>query len=183
MHAFTRPAATLAQHQDHGKSSCTCIDMYNRATSKIERSELGQPSAAEDPVRNRCVHEHKPESDEDAVGLELESVCGSAGDECWRDYSKRHLIRAEKYEWDRERKRFVAGRRIDVAHPREIKVADESTVTEVSECQRECNRHPNNRHQAHGKEVLHEHAENVLCSNHAAIKEGQARRHEQHQSR
>ena len=49
------------------------------------------------------------------------------------------------------------------------------------EGQAEADGGPQHADQAHGEEVLHEHAEHVLAPDHAAVEEGQARGHEQHQ--
>ena len=71
----------------------------------------------------------------------------------------------------------------DVLQEREVEVADEPAVPGVAEGQAEHDDRPQDGEQAHGEEVLHEHAEHVLAADHAAVEERQARRHEQHEGR
>ncbi|CAB4371490.1 unannotated protein [freshwater metagenome] len=182
MHAFTRPTFALSQDKNHGKCSSACIDVHNGATSKVECTKLGEPPATEHPVSNRRVHKHKPKSDEDRVGLELESVSSCAGDERGSDNREGHLISAEQHEWNRESECFASRCRVDIAHPRKIEVADEPTITKVAKGQREGNGHPQDCHQAHGEEVLHQHAEHVFGPNHAPVEERESRCHEEHQA-
>ena len=182
MHALTRPTLALAQDKNHGKCSSTCIDVHNGATSKVECAQFREPPATKHPVSNRRVHKHKPKSNENHVCLELKSVGSCASDECGSDDSEGHLVGAEQHKWNRESERFAARSRVDVAHPGKIQVADEPAITKVSKCQREGNSHPKNRHQAHGEEVLHQHAEHVFGPNHAAIEERESRCHKEHQA-
>ena len=56
--------------------------------------------------------------------------------------------------------------RADVLQPREVEVADEPAVAGVAEGQAEDDRRPQDADQAHGEEVLHEHAEDVLGPDH-----------------
>ncbi|CAB4324282.1 unannotated protein [freshwater metagenome] len=180
VHTLTRPAATLAENQHHSECGSTRVDVDDCATSEVEGTELGQPSTSEHPVSHRGIDDDEPQSDEHGVGLELEPIGRSAGDERRRDDSKGHLIGAEQHERNGEGERLwpcVAG---DVAHPGEVQIADDATVAEVPERKREDDGHPQNRHEAHGEEVLHEHAQHVLGPHHAAVEEGESGRHEQH---
>ena len=180
MHSLTRPSLALSENDDHCECSRTGIDVHNRTTGEVEGAKLGQPATAEDPVRHGGVDKDKPQSNEDAIGLELEAVSSRSGDKRRSDDSECHLVSAEQHEWDGESKRLIPCRCIDVAHPCEVEVADKAPVTEVTERQREGDGHPDNGHEAHRKEVLHEHAQNILGPNHAAIEKRQTWRHEQH---
>ncbi|CAB4560860.1 unannotated protein [freshwater metagenome] len=182
MHSFTRPSLALSKNDDHCECSRTSVDVHNRTTGEVEGAELGQPATAEDPVRHGGVDKDKPQRNEDAVGLELESVSSRSGDKRRSDDRECHLIGAEQHERDRESKRFIPCRCGDVAHPSEVKVADEAPVTEVAERQGEGDGHPDDGHEAHGKEVLHEHAEHILRPDHAAVEKRQTWSHEQHQA-
>ncbi|CAB4725984.1 unannotated protein [freshwater metagenome] len=182
MHTFTRPTLALTQDKDHGKCSSTSIDVHNGAASKVECTELREPPAAKHPVSNRRVHKHKPKSDENRVGLELEPVSGCTRDECRGDHSERHLICAEQHEWNCESECFASRCRVDVVHPGKVEVADEPAVTKVAKRQRESDGHPKDCHQSHGEEVLHQHAEHVFGPNHAPVEERESRCHEEHQA-
>ncbi|CAB4626361.1 unannotated protein [freshwater metagenome] len=182
MHALSGPTLALAKDDDHGKCGCTGVDVNDGATGEIECAELGQPAAAEDPVGDGGVDHDQPHGDEDRVGLELHPVRCCAGDERRCDHREGHLISAEEDERDRETEPFRPGAHIDLPHPGEIEVADPSAIAGVSERQGEADEHPHDCEQAHGEEVLHEHAENVLGSDHACIEKGKTRSHEQNES-
>ena len=135
VHSLTRPSLALAENDDHRERCRAGVDVHNRATGEVEGAELGQPAATEDPVSDGRVDQDKPQGDEDAIGLELESVSSRSGDERRSDDSERHLVGAEQHEWDGESKRLIPGCCSDVAHPREVEVADKATVTEIAESQ------------------------------------------------
>ena len=182
MHALAGPALALAQHEDDGERRGAGVDVHHRTAGEVERAEFRQPTAGEDPMGHRGVDEDEPETDEQCVGLELEAIGGGTGDERRRDHGEGHLIRAEEHERDGQAHGGRTGIGGDVTHPGEIEIADDTAVTEVAEGQRERDGDPDDGHEPHGEEVLHEHAEHVLGSNHAAVEEGQTGRHEQDES-
>jgi hypothetical protein len=108
-----------------------------------------------------------------------------AGDQRRGDDRERHLVRAEEDERDREEAEelVVDAADADVLEERELQVADHAGVARVAERQAEHDHGPEHPEQAHGEDVLHQHAEHVLRPDHAAVEQRQARRHEQHERR
>src|SRR5207253_10879658 len=56
-------------------------DVHDGAAREVERTELAEPAAAPDPVRDRVVDERGPEQREDDEGLEPLALGERAGDE------------------------------------------------------------------------------------------------------
>jgi hypothetical protein len=99
------------------------------------------------------------------------------------DHGEGHLVGAEQDEGDGEPEELGPEIRSDVAEPDEVEVAEQPAVAGVAEGDGEADQRPQHRHQAHGREVLHEHAEDVLAAHHPCVEEGEAWCHEQHQRR
>ena len=69
----------------------------------------------------------------------------------------------------------------EVLQPDEVEVADPAAIAEAAEGQRVPHEDPEHRDDAHREEVLHEHGEDVLGPDHAAVEESEPGRHEQHE--
>jgi hypothetical protein len=189
-HRLVRVAPALADHGDEHEGGDAGVDVDGGATGEVERAPLEQPALrAEHPVGEGRVHEQGPQADEQHPGLELQPVGGRPRDQRRRDDGEHHLEGEEQDRRDREE--VEAGQLVehralgvqlhDVGHEGEVEVADEATP--VAEGEGEADDGPEHADQAHGEEVLHEHAEHVLAADHAAVEEGEARRHEQHEGR
>jgi hypothetical protein len=137
-------------------------------------------------VGDRGVDEEEPEAEEHRVAPELEPVGGGPRDQRRGDDGEHELEGAEGQRGDCQGEvAGVAGKGEfgvgDVLEADEVEVADE--LPAVAEGQAEADHGPQHADEAHGEEVLHEHAEYVLGPDHSAVEEGQARGHEQHQRR
>src|SRR4029079_266675 len=90
---------------------------------------------------------------------------------------------AEQHERDRQELEECFGALPDpyIVQEGKVEIPEPSSVARVPEREAEDDARPENREDPHGEVVLHEHAEHVLASDHAAVEEGKARSHEQHQ--
>ena len=59
-----RPAPALAEHEHERERGGAGVDVHDGAAGEVERAALGEPAAGEHPVRDRRVHEQRPERDE-----------------------------------------------------------------------------------------------------------------------
>ena len=154
------------------------LDMHDRSAREVERAARREPTAREHPVRNRGVHEQRPQGHEDRPRGESHPVRDGAGDQRRGDHRERHLERHERQRRDRSDRRVA-----EMLHADEVEVAEQPTVTGTTERERVTDDHPQNRHDAHADEVLHQHCEHVLRADHAAVEQSQPGRHEQHERR
>ena len=64
-HRVLRPAASPAEHEDRGQRGDAGVDVHDGAAGEVERAPLEEPAVGrEHPVRDRRVHEHRPQPDE-----------------------------------------------------------------------------------------------------------------------
>ena len=189
-HRFLAPTLAVADHLHDGKSGDTGIDVHDSATSEIESPHLEQPAVwREDPVSNRCVDQQKPSRDEHGVGAELQSISGGTRDECGGNHCEHHLVRNKRDRRDDEREvddvvdldvpRNLRCCSAQSFQPDEVEVSDEAVLSAEGEA--EPDQCPQDADHADGKEVLHQHAEDMFGTDHAAIEEREAGGHEEHE--
>ena len=128
-------------------------------------------SASQPPANTQCATgaytSTSQTRDEHRVGAELQPVGRRAGDQRRGDDRERHLERAEQHERDREEARRTHPPP-DAPGPTSFRKAKSklpmtAAVAGVAEREAEHDRHPQDGEDAHGEEVLHEHAEHVLA--------------------
>src|SRR3546814_2727036 len=71
--AFTWPALALAEHQDGGERSDSCVHVDGGAAGEVEGAALAQPAAV-DPLEHGHEHEDQPDRHEDRPGTELHPI-------------------------------------------------------------------------------------------------------------
>ena len=176
-----RPAAPAADHEHRDERGDPGVDVHDGAAGEVERAAAEQPPGRrEHPVRDRRVHEHRPQPDEPDPRRELHAVGDRAGDQRGRDDREHHLERRERQRRDRHRAEAGRGDRRSTSSsnarsklPIHLPVppnASEYTNTAQSTLD-----------EPEAEEVLHQHREHVLGPHHAAVEQRQARRHEHHE--
>ncbi len=188
-HLVPTPAHPLAEHDREGETGCAGVDVDRSTAGEVEHAPLGQPTGpvavriaeAEDPVRNREVDNGDPHRDEDGPGTELGPVRDRSRDERGRDHREHQLERRE--DEDRDRVLPTVDRDLveHVAQTDSAEVADEAVGVFVAERQREAEQHPQRGDDADRQHAHHQHVEHGLGADHAAVEEGKARGHEQHE--
>ena len=62
-HRVLRPSASAPEHEHRGEGRDPGVDVHDRAAGEVERAALEQPALGrEDPVRDRRVHEDRPQT-------------------------------------------------------------------------------------------------------------------------
>ena len=152
------------------------VDVHHRAAREVENAELGEPAAAPDPVRDRRVDEDRPERDEGEVRPEAHAVDDRAGDQRGGDDGERRLVGHEQHVRDR-------ALRVDahVIEEREREVAE--VVAAGAEGERVAEERPGHAAHAEGGEAHHQRVQRILRPDQAAVEEGDARCHEEHERR
>src|SRR3989304_302169 len=79
-------AAPLAEEEGGGQGGGARVDVDRRATGEVQgvnaaRVQYPQPARTEDPVRNRIVHQERPQQHEYQDRAELGPLREGAGDE------------------------------------------------------------------------------------------------------
>ena len=172
-HRVLRPAASLPEQDHQRERTGSRVDVDDRATGEVERAAVREPAATEDPVRNRQVHEDRPQREEADPRRPAHAIRDRSGDERGRDHRERELERDEREVGNPERAKLPSPFVMPV-EARVVEVADEPLVAEVAEGEREAEQHPDDGDDAHGEEVLHEHRQHVLGPHHAAVEEREA---------
>ena len=179
------PWPPLASADDEHGRQCgdAGVDVDDGATCEVEGAPLEQPAIGrEHPVGHRRVDEDRPEGQEQQPAAEAHAVGRRPGDERRGDDGEHHLEGDERQRRNGQRLEAGHGATEQSLEPDQVEAADHPAVV-LAERQAEGHEGPQHAHQAHAEDVLHEHAEHVLASDHAAVEEGQPRCHEEHQGR
>ncbi len=152
--------------------------MDNSATGKIEQAHLPQPTAAPDPVSNRGVNRQQPKRRKHHHGGKANAFRKTADDQRRGNNRKGHL------EHDKHRLGNVATESVlaDARQQRFTQPANKAIA--FTEGHTIGDGKPEQRGHTGNTETLHQHAENILTSNQATVKQRQPRqRHKQYQGR
>ncbi len=172
-HGLTGPSLALAQHQHQGQSRGTGADVHHQATGEVDGAELEDPALdAPHPVAYRGVDQQNPHRHEHRPRRELEAVGDGSGDQRRGDHREGEPECGEGPGFP-ARHVFQEGG---------VEAADERPAPgALTTEQRGHHRHPEQGHDAQAVDVHHQHVEHVLGAHHAAVEQGQARGHEQHE--
>ena len=174
--------APPAQIQGRRERSRARVDVHDGAAREVERAHAGgaEEPAAPHPVRDRRVHEHRPEPEEQQVAAEPHPLGERPGDERRRDHREHHLEDHERRGRNARRERHRS-----IADPPETHVfepADQQAVI-GPEGERVPDEHPQHRDHAERDQRLHHRPEHVLGTHEPAVEQGETRRHEHHERR
>jgi hypothetical protein len=154
-------------------------DVDDRPAGEIQHAVLVQPAArCPDPMRERAVHERRPQRDEPDERRELHALGDRATDESRRDDGELAL----EHDEDELRDRFIGEvPRVGQAdQPDERRVPANPTAQAPAERQRVADDDPLHPDGAHRREAVEHRGQHVLASDEAAIEERQAWHHQQH---
>ncbi len=171
--------AALAYVQHGGQSGNAGDVVHYDAAGEIEHAPFLEHASTPNHVDEREIDEGQPSGKEQHVRLERDAIGERAGDERRSDNGEHHLIGDE----DKCRDGVVwRGRaQVDSAQECVVEVADDA-VPVAAEAERIAVEKPDHRRPAHGDEALNHDGEHVLASHQAAIKEGEAGRHQHDQA-
>ena len=168
-HVFGTKAETLAENDRADQTRDTSINVNDRTASEVEHAFIAKETAAPNPVANRRVNDHHPQTQEPQHRREFHAIGKSAGDESRGNDGKCHLERHEYGLGDRAGKRagFHAGKEGPpepaIKGVQRTAVAKGNGVTDD---------HPKHRHQTGDGKALHGRRQNILAADHAAVEKG-----------
>ena len=182
-HGVGAEAGAAADDEGRGQGRRAGGDMHHGAAGEVQgrpgfahaqqRAQVAQPAAAPDPVAEGGVHDGYPEGGKDDVGLELEALGEAAGDQGHGDDGE-HTLKGHKS--------LFVGRYAD--HSEFGQVADEAQAAGAfAEGQGVAPQHPQHAHHADGGDGVHHCADDIFVAHQAAVEQGQARHHNEHQRR
>lgn len=175
-------AGTTAQHQSGNQCGNTGIDMYHRATGKVNGSHLLKETAAPHKVGHGIIDDDRPKNGEQQKSRETHALGKSTDDQRRSDHGKHAL---EKYECQLRNMRR-SQHRVN-GHAMEeylIKTSDHATqggaLKTGTKHPTVTNGYPENAADGSADETLHENAEDVLGSHKAAVEQCQGRHCHKH---
>ena len=202
LHGRDAVAAALAEDEHRGQRGEARVHVHRQPAREIEAVQAdvqGQALAGEDvepavhaehPVEHGREDDDRPERDEDEEGAEFGAFGEGPGDERGRDDGVGHV------EGHEEQVGHAVGEGVAlVAHAEAVdadahaaqagqfEAADEAEALVFAEGEGVAHEHPEHGHHGHDHERLHDGGGDVLFARHAAVVEGQPRRHEEHQGR
>ena len=161
--------------------------MHDRAARKIERGKapaergVQEAAAAPDHVRERQVDDGRPQRHEEQQRAELHALGERTRNERGRDDGEHQLIDHEGLLRNRRRIRRVR-LRADAVHERIREAADHCVA--VREREAIAVERPDDGHDRHHREALHQGRQHVLFAHQSAVEQGETRpRHHEHQRR
>ena len=181
MHGRARVAAASAQVERGDEAADAGRDVHDGATREVDGPELEQEAIRRpDPVRQRAVHEHAPQGDEDDVAAEPDALGEGARDEGRGDDGELALEHGEHEVGDA----VAADRAVDAAEEHEPRIpADPAAQRVRAEGEGVADHDPDDAHDGHRGEAVQHRAQDVLRAHQAAVEHGQAGHHEQHEGR
>ena len=152
-------------------------DLDHQAAGVVECADLREPAVRiPHPVRDGDVDEQRPDRHEEHPRRELRAVGDRTADQRCGEDRERQLEGREQH----LRNLPVHGRRVDARHAEVFESADDAAVI-VAEREAVPDEQPHHGDQGDRDETHHDHVEDALGADHAAVEQGQARRHEQHE--
>jgi hypothetical protein len=170
------PAVILAdaEHQRRHQGGHAGVDVHDGAAREVEDAAAHEPAAAPDPMRDRRVHEERPQRDEREIRSEPHPLDHGPRDQGCGDDGKGALVRHEEDVGDRPLRLDPDATQEQVRHPTEERVSFGEGETIGGE-------RPYDAHQAQGGEAHHHGIERVLGPDQTAVEEREGRCHQQHQ--
>jgi hypothetical protein len=134
----------------------------------------------EDPVGDRRVDQERPDADEHHPGAEPGPVRDRPGDQGAGDHAEQPLEHGEQ---DHRHRRVAVRRRVEQVAQAGVlrRVTEQTRADVVSEGDRVADQGPQHRHDGEGPEGHHDHVEDALGADHAAVEERQTGGHQQHE--
>ena len=169
--------APLADEQGSRHRRYTGVNVDDGTAREVERAvpNVADPATAPDPVGDGGVDDGDPHDEEDEVGRELEALDEGSRDEGRGDDGEHHLEDDEQQRWDAVVFHLID---VDARQSEEAQVSYERAS--FAECEAVAPQDPDDAHDGHGHEAVHERAYDVSGADEASVEEGQSRRHEQH---
>ena len=174
--------ADLAPADEEHRGQCrhTGYGVDDDPSGEVEDTPLLEKPSAPDHMDGRKIDEKQPDRQEHHIRPEPDPVGEGARDQGRGDDREHHLIGDEHQERD------IVGGREDrlgrhAAQEGHLEVPDDAPDV-AGEAHGIADREPDDRGPAHGHEALDHDRQHVFPADQAAVKEGQARRHEHDQT-
>ena len=167
-HGGNAKSSALAKHQCCDQASNTRVNVYNRATGKIQYAVVTQPATTPDPVTDRGIDDGQPDAHEQQQSGKLHAFSKSAHDQCRRNNGKSHL------EGHEHGFRNSTGHRIN-PHAGQEQLAETTPegihAAAVTKGQVVTIDDPQNGHQRSNGKTLHQNGQDVFAAHHAGIEQ------------
>ena len=183
-----RPGAAFADDRGSDKGRHTRGDVHHGATGEVNRSnatEGTEETTAPHHLGHRRVDQEAPDQAEPEPSLEAHPFNDGTRDQGRGDDREHALEEGEGggAQVEAVGQGSIAEFAADSVHPHRSEATDEGALEAAVEGEAVADHHPEHPDEPHQEEAHHHRVEHVLRAGEAAVEEGQAWSHQQHQGR